>query len=70
MVSALVDAGADVGTRQKFQQTPLHALGRPRASGSGRCAEALIQKQADVDAVDSQGNSPLHLAASHGHVSS
>lgn len=71
VVEALLDAGADVNVMSRVnlpnipRNTPLHAAlaGRRR-----EVARLLIQRGADVTAVDSAGLTPLHHAAAGGNV--
>lgn len=62
----LLDAGADLQLRHpKYRVTALHqaALG-----GNAALAGKLLDRQADVNAQDMNGSSPLHYACSHDRV--
>ena len=66
-VQLLVDLGADTNTMNKSGQTPLHAA----VSGEKDCpelCETLLKHGATIDAVDEDGNQPLHLACNRGHI--
>jgi hypothetical protein len=65
----LIDAGADVGARNRRGAEPLHyaADGRPggptwNPSAQGRIVKLLIEAGADPDALDKSGVAPLHRA--------
>ncbi|XP_037081546.1 ankyrin-3-like isoform X1 [Pollicipes pollicipes] len=49
--------GTHVNTKNRHGETPLHVVTCPKA------ADALLQRGARLDARDSLGNTPLHLAA-------
>ena len=60
-VQLLVDFGADVNALNGCGQTPLHTA----AGGEKDCPELcsiLLKHNAKIDAVDKDGNQPLHLA--------
>ncbi|XP_062499080.1 serine/threonine-protein phosphatase 6 regulatory ankyrin repeat subunit B-like [Corticium candelabrum] len=60
-VQLLVDCGADVNALTKSRQTPLHTA----AGGYRECPELcsiLLEHKSKIDAVDEDGNQPLHLA--------
>lgn len=68
-VDRLVSLGFDPATRDGKGQTLLHRL---LAWTSGRlydhylqCAQALLRQGLPIDAADIEGNTPLHVAASH-----
>ena len=66
-VQLLVDCGADVNALNEFRQTPLHTA----AGGEKDCPELcsiLLEHNAKVDAVDKDGNQPLHLACKQWHT--
>ena len=64
MVSLLLAAGADVGSRDKDGNTALQLAAN---SGHTRCVELLLLGNALVDQVSPQGLRALHLAACGGH---
>ena len=60
-VQLLVCCGADVNTVNTHGQTPLHTA----AGGKNDCpklCEVLLKHDAKIDAVDKDGNQPLHVA--------
>ena len=59
LVTVLVDAGADVNSRDRIGQSPLH---RAALSGGPGVIGALVEAAAAVDAQDDGGTTPLHLA--------
>jgi ankyrin repeat protein len=62
-VQALLDAGADVNTRDEDRNTPLH----PAAiSGTAEGVQLLITAGVDVNARNKSGYTPLHWAAALG----
>ncbi|WP_341808410.1 ankyrin repeat domain-containing protein [Wolbachia endosymbiont (group E) of Neria commutata] len=68
-IKLLLDAKADVNSRNKRGETPLHIVvnyGLDSLSQK-RCdvAELLLKNGADVHAKDENGNTPLHNAAFH-----
>ena len=66
-VQVLVDLGADTNAVNKHEQTPLHAA----AGGKKDCpelCEILLEHGGKMDAVDEDGNQPLHWACKRGHV--
>ena len=66
-VQLLVGCGADVNALNKSGQTPLHTA----AGGLEDCRELcsiLVEHKAKIDAVDEDGNQPLHLACKQGHT--
>jgi ankyrin repeat protein len=66
-VRRLLDAGAQPGavSRNSLRNTALHAA---LAGGCVEAALLLIERGADVKAVDSGGYTPLHIAAENGQV--
>jgi ankyrin repeat protein len=62
-VQLLIDAGADVKAKNDLDRTPLH-----EASLDGGVAELLIAHDADIEARDYQGDTPLLYAARIGSV--
>mgnify|MGYP002072656835 FL=1 len=62
LVKLLVDAGADVNTRNDRGQTPLHVLGCSRYNSdvAVRALLMLLRAGADVSLVDNAGETPLH----------
>ena len=66
-VKLLVGCGADVNELNEKGQTPLHTA----AGGLKECRELcsiLIEHKAKIDAVDKDGNQPLHLACERGRI--
>ena len=66
-VQLLVDCGADVNALNGCGQTPLHTA----AGGEKDCPELcsiLLKHNAKIDAVDKDGNQPLHLACKRRHA--
>lgn len=68
VIQALLDAGADPNSRNKWQQTPLWQLSWKRLPLATRCAELLANAGADLNAADSAGFTPVHMAARYGDV--
>lgn len=56
IVECLINAGADVNTRTSFKATPLHFAATERSFA------ILIEKGAEIDAKDNEGNTSLHYA--------
>lgn len=68
LVKMLLSAGAAVGVRDETGSSPLH---RGASAGKLEAVKVLVEEgRAQVDAVDGQGCSPLHVAAGcdHAHV--
>ena len=59
-VTVLLNAGADIGVRDKHGATPLHYAS---LNGNLEAQEALLQSGADIYARDKDGATPLHYAA-------
>ncbi|MDE2874095.1 MAG: ankyrin repeat domain-containing protein [Gemmatimonadota bacterium] len=59
LIMVLVGAGADVDSRDRISQSPLH---RAAVSGGPGVIAALVAAGAAVDAQDNRGTTPLHLA--------
>lgn len=62
-VSLLLDAGADVNSRNQEGETPLHQAAEDYDK---QVAQLLIDHGANVDASNNFGQTPLHAAAMHG----
>ncbi len=72
---ALIDGGADAGALNLRQETALHLLADCRRDSlsheelhAGKITALLISEGAKVDAIDSLGQTALHLAASTNNV--
>ena len=61
----LIEKGADVNAKNKYEQTTLHYAAR---EGHTEIVEFLIEKGADVNAKDKYGWTPLRLAAENDHT--
>ena len=59
LITVLVGAGADVNSRDRIGQSPLH---RAALEGGPGVIAALVAAGADVNAQDDRGTTPLHLA--------
>ncbi|CAF4325703.1 unnamed protein product, partial [Rotaria sp. Silwood2] len=57
--------GQSVHTQNMLQRTPLHEA---CVSGNGQLVSELLDSGALIDQKDSQGMTPLHVAASHGTI--
>ncbi len=64
VTSLLLQAGAEVNTRNKAGQTPLMSAA---IAGASENAALLLEVGAYLNAVDKKGNIPLHKAAENGH---
>lgn len=62
MVSALIDAGADVNLAGSYRATALHYAAHTESDDSIATVKELIKAGAEVNAVDLDGMTPLHLA--------
>ncbi|MDT9721950.1 ankyrin repeat domain-containing protein [Paenibacillus sp. ClWae2A] len=60
LVRWLIEQGADINARDKYQRTPLHA----HASHWSGNVPLFLELGADLDAVDYQNETPLHAAVS------
>ncbi|RUS21636.1 ankyrin repeat-containing domain protein [Endogone sp. FLAS-F59071] len=56
----IADFGADLNTKDKLNQTPLH---KAATIGSWKTVELLGNRFGDIDAKDINGKTPLHLTA-------
>ena len=61
----LIDAGADVNTKNQWQQSPLHYACQ---KGALDVVKMLVEAGAGVRATDGDGDTCLHLAAKLGHI--
>lgn len=61
----LTTLGSDVNTRDGNRWTPLMWAAR---AGCEKTSRGLLDKQAVVDHVNNQGDTALHISASHGKV--
>jgi hypothetical protein len=69
VLKILLQAGASVTAVDPFQkETPLHRAAKRFGAGYRSAIVLLLEANADVDAVDENGNTPLHLAAKFGPV--
>ena len=65
ILSLLLDHGADVDARTKWDWMPLQRASVYGEVEAGRC---LLDRGADINGRDNNGNTPLSLATSSGHV--
>jgi hypothetical protein len=65
MAKVFIKAGANVNTKDKDSETPLH---NAAVKGRTGVARVLLDAGADVNARDEDGLTPLHTAAVWGHV--
>jgi ankyrin repeat protein len=71
VVERLLEKGANANERNLLmKQYPLHCVVRPSAPArdQGEIIKALLKRGADVNVVDEQGLTPLHLALVRGHA--
>ena len=66
-VQLLVNLGADTNSTNKLEQRPLH-MAADREKDCPELCEILLKHAAKIDAVDEDGNQPLHLACNRGHT--
>lgn len=59
IVELLVNHGANIGNKDKYEYTPLHSAA---ASGSKETVEYLLSKGADINARNNFGDMPLSIA--------
>ena len=60
MASTLISWGADIKSRNYYLWTPLDCAA---AYGQPKCAKLLLDANADINAMDKNKTTPLHLAA-------
>ena len=65
MCSTLLRLGADSNITDINMWSPLMLAAR---LGSVKCCQELLDKQASVDDINTDGDTALHLASRHGHV--
>ena len=66
VAKTLIENGADINAKDKWDQTPLHSA---VYSGFSKMVELLINnKDTIVDAVDEWGQTPLHYASEKGYL--
>ena len=69
-VQLLLERGANLNTRNKVGQTPLHHLLVGLVDGSVDCyfdtMQLLLENGVDVDALDDAQSTPLHVASEYG----
>ncbi|MBW7992221.1 MAG: hypothetical protein FVQ84_19710 [Planctomycetes bacterium] len=63
-VKSLIASGADVNSKSKYGDTPLHYAAK---HGHKLVAELLIESGAEVNAKNKLSETPLHLAAENGY---
>lgn len=63
-IKFLISKGADVNTKDKYGDTPLHDSSN---SGHLMISTFLIEKGADININNKNGETPLHKSAYHGH---
>ena len=67
VVKMLLDWGADTNSENDNGQTPLHAAGGAEKDYP-ELRSFLLKHKAKIDAVDKDGNHPLHLPCKRGHT--
>jgi ankyrin repeat protein len=68
LVKLLVECGADVNAQDAYKNTALHQLARRRDRTSESCAQYMLQNNAEPNARDEKGRTPLLEAAERGHL--
>lgn len=69
VVETLLGYGADVHVRGgRLRETPLHIAARVR--DGDRCALMLLKSGAGANQTTDDGQTPVHVAASHGNLTS
>jgi len=68
IISALLNAKADINARNDSTWTPLHAAAFSFHVFKFQCVQALLDKKADVNASSRLNSTPLHLACEKGAV--
>ena len=66
-LNALIQAGADISTRDAKSQTPLH---HAAIRGHSDLIKTLVKNGAEVDSVDQDEMTALHYTSLFGHVQS
>ena len=69
IVQLLVDHGAHTNVVDRYGYTPLHVANRWRCDVP-KVTTMLLRKEAKVDAVNKDGDQPLHLACTFGNIKS
>ena len=62
LIKSLLDRGAKVNSKDKYDYTPLHIAARHNAAET---AEVLLDRGAKVNSKDKYDYTPLHIAARH-----
>lgn len=62
IIELLIRTGADVNSKGEFEWRALHFCGQ---NGTDAAATVLISYQADIDPINVDGDTPLHIAVQH-----
>jgi hypothetical protein len=66
-IDRLVERGADVNTKDRWGQTPLHKAANSNHGYDAGIVSTLLKAGANVNAVNNFGRTPLHIAAKRGN---